>query len=80
MFPSCKITLGMNKSNGEWPYCENIDSLRLMGAEVIEKDVNQIQVDNKFKIVTTPAFMKNATFYQVFDGIGKMVDEVVKMA
>ena len=70
----------MNKSKGEWPYGENIDILRLLGAEVIEKDVNQIQVDKRFKVVSTPAFMKNATFFQVFEGIGKMIDEVLKMA
>lgn len=80
MLPSCKITIGKNKSKGEWPYGDNIDNLRLMGAEMIEKDVDQVQVDDKYKIVTTPAFMKNATFFEVFQGIGKMIDEVIKMA
>ena len=77
--PACKITIGKQKTKGDWPYGDNIDTIRLLGAEVIEKDVDQVQVDTKFKIVTTPAFMKNASFYQVFDGIGKMVDEVLKM-
>ena len=80
MLPSCRITIGKNKSKGDWPYGDNIDILRSMGTEIIEKDVDQIQVDNKFKIVTTPAFMKNASFYEVFEGIGKMIDEVLKMA
>jgi enhancing lycopene biosynthesis protein 2 len=80
MLPNCKITVGMNKSKGEWPYGDNINTLKLMGADVIERDVNQVQVDTNYKIATTPAFMKNATFYQVYEGIGKMIDEVLKMA
>ena len=79
MLPGCQITLGKHQEKGEWPYGENIDTMRQLGADVIERDVNQLQVDTKYKVVTTPAFMKNASFYQVFEGIGKMVDEVLKM-
>lgn len=50
-----------------------------MGAKPIDKDVNEIHVDLKFRVVTTPAFMKNASFAEVFNGIGKMVNEVLRL-
>lgn len=50
-----------------------------MGASVVEKDINEIAIDEKYKVVTTPAFMKNASFYEVFNGIGSMVDHIMKL-
>ena len=77
-FPNCQVTVG--KNGKDWPYGGTIDSLKQMGTDVIEKDVNEINIDKANKIITTPAFMKNASFYEVFNGIGKMVDEVLRLA
>ena len=42
---------------------------------------NEIHVDRKHRIVSTPALMyENAPLHEVFEGIKKMVDEVVAMA
>ena len=78
----CEITVGMHdsKKKGEWPYAGTIDALRGMGAKCFERDVGQTHVDQKRKIVSTPAFMKTAAFHEVYDGIGKMVEEVLKLA
>ena len=35
--------------------------------------------DTKNKIVTSPAFMCDASFHEVFDSVGKMVEGVLKM-
>jgi enhancing lycopene biosynthesis protein 2 len=78
LFPSCEITVG--KTGKDWPYAGTIDDARLLGARVVEKDVTEVNVDKASKLVTTPAFMKNASFFEVYTGIGKMVDEVVKLA
>ena len=80
LIPECEITVGKSENkNGEWPYGGTVDACRSLGAKTFEKDVDEIHVDEKFKIVTTPAFMKETTFYQVFNGIGKMIDELIKL-
>lgn len=78
--PECELTVGKNVKSKEWPYSYAADEIRTMGACVVERDVNEIHTDAKYKIVTTPAFMKSATFYEIFDGIGKMVEQVLKLA
>lgn len=80
VLPHCQVTVGMNKKGKDWPYAGTCDTLQMMGTTVVEKDVGEIHVDSNYKIVTTPAYMKNASFYEVFNGIGKMVDEVLKLA
>jgi enhancing lycopene biosynthesis protein 2 len=79
LLPHCKLTVGKSGDTNQWPYSDNINELRLMNAQIIEKDVDEFCVDEVNKIVTTPAFMKNAQYHQVYDGIGKMVNEVIKL-
>lgn len=51
-----------------------------MGARTIEKDTTEIHVDHKFKVVSTPAFMKHtATPAEVFDGIGKLISNLIRL-
>lgn len=76
VMPGCELTVG--KTGKDWPYGGTVESLKIMGANVFEKDVNEIHVDHEHKIVTTPAYMKNATYFEIFSGIGLMVDEVLK--
>jgi len=37
-------------------------------------------VDSAEKIVTTPAFMCEAAVHEIFDGIGSMISQVLKLA
>lgn len=81
LLPRCQITLGQKPGDASvWPYSGSMDACSSMGAQVVERDVNQIQVDENYKLVSTPAFMKNATYDQVYDGIGRMIEAVLKMA
>ena len=79
ILPECEITIGKKTKSDEWPYADTFNELKLIGASLYEKDVDEIQVDQKYRLVTTPAFMKNATYFEVFNGIGKMIDEVFKL-
>ncbi len=79
LLPGCEITVGKSSPSKEWPYAGTIENLKILHANVREKDVTEIQIDQNYKVVTTPAFMKNATFFEVFTGIGKMIDEVLKL-
>lgn len=74
------MTLGKNLKSKDWPYSYAIEEVRNMGAKPVEKDVNEVQVDAKYKVVSTPAFMKTASFYEIYEGIGKMVESVLKLA
>ncbi len=69
-----------NNKAGDWPYANTIDSVKLMGAKHIQKDVNEVHVDKLKRIITTPAFMKaNPEYRQVYEGIGNMIDELFKL-
>jgi enhancing lycopene biosynthesis protein 2 len=85
LIPGVKLTLGKmknlteNEAKNVFPYSGAVLSARQMGADTQECDVNEICVDNHKQIVTTPAFMKNAPFHEVFDGIGLMIEKVIQM-
>ena len=73
-----KLTLGKRTGEG-WPYAATIDKAVELGVDHVEMEVNQICVDEERKIVTTPAYMYDAEFHQVFDGVAEMVQSVLAM-
>lgn len=68
----CRITLGGASDASE--------AARTMGADVVLKPVLDALVDGENRLVTTPAYMCDASPWEVFQGIGKMVDAVLKLA
>jgi enhancing lycopene biosynthesis protein 2 len=84
LIPGVKLTLGKmknlteNEAKNVFPYSGAILTARQMGADTQECDVNEICVDDQHQLVTTPAFMKNAPFHEVFDGIGLMIEKVIQ--
>lgn len=66
------ITLG--------PKSDNFNQLKRWDVEVVECPVDDFITDRDNKIITTPAFMHATSFGPVFNGIGKMVKELVEMA
>lgn len=63
-----------------WPYAQTAGAVKEMGCTHVNKDVEEVHVDVKNKLVTTSAFMCNAPIHKVFDGIGVMVSETLKLA
>uniref|UniRef100_W5NCF7 Si:ch211-153b23.5 n=1 Tax=Lepisosteus oculatus TaxID=7918 RepID=W5NCF7_LEPOC len=63
-----------------WPYAGTAAAVKEMGCKHVNRDVGEVHVDAKNKLVTTSAFMCNAPLHQIFDGIGVMVADVLKMA
>lgn len=63
-----------------WPYAQTAEAVREMGCKHVNTDVDKAHVDIKNKLVTTCAFMCSAPIHQVFDGIGVMVSETLKLA
>jgi enhancing lycopene biosynthesis protein 2 len=67
-----ELTLGADGSEAE--------EMRKLGHTHIVTKPNEIHIDQKNKIVTTPAYMyDDAPINEVFEGIKKLVDEVIGM-
>lgn len=62
-----------------WPYAGTAKALGELGCKHVNKNVTEAHIDKKNKLVTTSAFMCNAPIHEVYDGIGVMVTEVLKM-
>ncbi|XP_077589155.1 glutamine amidotransferase-like class 1 domain-containing protein 3, mitochondrial [Stigmatopora nigra] len=80
ILPGCELTVGHDKESDMWPYAKTADTLKEMGCKHVNKDVEQAHVDVKHKLVTAPAFMCNAPIHKIFDGIGVMIQEMLKLA
>jgi enhancing lycopene biosynthesis protein 2 len=55
-------------------------ALQALGAEHVPCKVTDCVVDERLRIVSTPAYMYEARLSEVYEGIGKLVDAVVRMA
>lgn len=55
-------------------------AINQLGCKHVSKSVGESHVDEKNKLVTTCAFMCNAPIHEIFDGIGAMVQDVLKLA
>lgn len=74
MRQACSITLGADAGN------DAAAAAKTMGAVHVARPVTEALVDAANRIVTTPAYMCDATPFEVFTGIGRLVDEVVRLA
>jgi len=69
--PGCRLTLG-----GPSPAA---DAAATLGNTAIAKGVTEVMFDDKNRVYSTPAYMyDNATPHQVFEGIGRMVELMLK--
>jgi len=74
-----KVTLGNTGAEGDWPYQGAIEAAKSFGADVELMNVDEVCVDAKNKVVTSPAYMYNGKFHQIQDGVSKMVDKLVEL-
>ncbi|KAM8732732.1 glutamine amidotransferase-like class 1 domain-containing protein 3, mitochondrial [Acanthopagrus schlegelii] len=80
ILPGCEVTVGQDKECDKWPYAQTAGVMKEMGCKHVNTDVDKAHVDVKNKLVTTSAFMCNAPIHKVFDGVGVMVKETLKLA
>lgn len=66
--PGVLVTIGNDEKTA--------DAVRTMGSQHAGRGVLESCTDMKNKLVTTPAYMYEATPYEVFQGIGKMIDDL----
>ncbi|XP_069495982.1 glutamine amidotransferase-like class 1 domain-containing protein 3, mitochondrial [Ambystoma mexicanum] len=81
VFPGCEVTVGKDENiDGRFPDAETASAIKEIGSKHINRDVHECHVDQANKIITTCAFMCKAPIHEIFDGIGKMLEEVLKIA
>ncbi|XP_066542769.1 glutamine amidotransferase-like class 1 domain-containing protein 3, mitochondrial [Hoplias malabaricus] len=80
VFPGCEVTVGHDKDKRFPDVPETAEAITQLGCKHVCKNVNETHVDEKNKIVTTCAFMCKAPLHEIFDGIGVMIQDVLKLA
>ncbi|XP_016308764.1 ES1 protein homolog, mitochondrial-like [Sinocyclocheilus anshuiensis] len=78
--PGCELTVGHDSECEKWPYAQVAKAMAELGCKHLNKNVGEVHVDSKNKLVTTSAFMCNAPVHEIFDGVGVMVKDVLKLA
>ncbi|XP_071369681.1 glutamine amidotransferase-like class 1 domain-containing protein 3, mitochondrial [Centroberyx affinis] len=80
LLPGVEVTVGHEEEEGgKWPYAGTAQAIKSLGANHCVKDVTEAHVDLKNKVVTSPAFMCETKLHRIFDGIGAMVNNVLKL-
>ncbi|XP_063070023.1 glutamine amidotransferase-like class 1 domain-containing protein 3, mitochondrial [Engraulis encrasicolus] len=80
VLPGVEVTVGHEEEEGgKWPYAGTAGAIKALGATHCIKDVTESHVDVKNKVVTSPAFMCETKVHLIFDGIGAMVKDVLKL-
>uniref|UniRef100_A0A671NF22 ES1 protein homolog, mitochondrial-like n=1 Tax=Sinocyclocheilus anshuiensis TaxID=1608454 RepID=A0A671NF22_9TELE len=73
VLPGVDVTVGHEEEEGgKWPYAGTTQAITALGAKHTVKEKN--------KVVTTPAFMCETKLHLIFDGIGAMVRDVLKLS
>ncbi|RVE58291.1 hypothetical protein OJAV_G00207910 [Oryzias javanicus] len=80
VFPGCEVTVGVEKDERYPDTSDTAAAINQLGCKHVSKSVTESHVDGKNKLVTTCAFMCNAPIHEIFDGIGSMVQGVLKLA
>ncbi|KAI6651019.1 ES1-like protein [Oopsacas minuta] len=70
---------GESEEDGKWPYAGTVAAIRDMGGIHFYKEVTDTHIDHVNRIVTCPAFMGNAPLHHVYDGIGKLIFELLQL-
>ncbi|XP_064631402.1 glutamine amidotransferase-like class 1 domain-containing protein 3, mitochondrial [Lineus longissimus] len=81
VLPGCEVTVGSDQEeDGKWPHAGTAGAIKEMGSKHVNTNVSSAHVDVSNKIVTTAAFMCNTGVHEVFDGIGSMITNVLRLA
>jgi len=71
ILPGADVTIGKDK--------DTADAIVRMGGTHHETDHGEVIIDEKYKLVTTPCYMLDATINQIAEGAENVVNEVLNM-
>ena len=78
IFNDASITLG--SKGDKWPYSDAIEAAKSFGSNPIDKNYNEVCVDEKNLIVTAPAFMyDHENYHELYKNVRLMVAEVARL-
>lgn len=69
--PGCRVTIGTDAATAQ--------AIATMGSDNLARGVRDVCTDDAHMLVSTPAYMYDATPHEVFEGIGKLVDTLTAM-
>ncbi|KAJ8352514.1 hypothetical protein SKAU_G00239900 [Synaphobranchus kaupii] len=79
VLPGVEVTVGHEEEEGgKWPYAGTAKAIAALGAKHCL--AHEAHVDQKNKVVTSPAFMCETELHLIFDGIGAMVKDVLRLS
>jgi len=67
-----EVTIGQDKGTA--------DGIEAMGAKHVQTTHGEIVVDEKYKVITTPCYMLDATISQIADGANNVVAKLLELA
>lgn len=67
-----EVTIGQDEGTAE--------AVKSMGATHKQTSHGEVVVDKKYKVVTTPCYMLDATIAQIGDGAGNLVNAILELA
>ncbi|XP_072279819.1 putative glutamine amidotransferase-like class 1 domain-containing protein 3B, mitochondrial [Pyxicephalus adspersus] len=65
LIPGCEVTVGCDTECEKWPHAGTAEAIKQLGCKHFNKQVNEVHVDIKNKLVTTCAFMSNSPLHEV---------------
>lgn len=80
VFPGCEVTVGLENDEKYPGTTATAEAINQLGCKHVSKSVSESHVDEKNKVVTTCAFICNAPLHEIHDGIGAMVQDVLRLA
>ena len=73
------VTLTLGQKGDQWPHSGSIDVAKDFGNNVEEKNITEVSIDEKNKVYSTPAYMKeDAKAHEVFESIDNMVRAIAR--
>lgn len=76
-----ELTLGQETKGEAWPYADTVGAIKAVGATHIPKQLNEVHVDSKNKVVTSPSYMSGTgKMHEIEESIVLMVAKTVELA
>jgi len=73
------LTLGNCGPEDQWPYQGAINAAKSFGANLELKNIDEVCVDSRNKLVSAPAYMYNGKFHEVQDSVTNMINALFKL-
>ncbi|NIK74198.1 enhancing lycopene biosynthesis protein 2 [Thermonema lapsum] len=74
-----KLTIGTTTAASPYDIAGIQEGLRKVGAEPVNKTVNEIMIDEENRLVTSPCYMMEASIVDIYEGVKKTMQALLAM-